>query len=179
MAISDKKIFAALEYASWQHRFQRRKGFSRIPYINHPIRVAKILIDLIDNPLEELILAAILHDVVEDTDSTLEDITRLFGAKVSSIVEEVTDDMTLSPQMRKDLQIVKAKNLTDEAKLIKIADKISNINDLINYPISWTNVRKKKYILWSQKVVDGCRGIDPALDKHFDNTCTRGLKKIK
>lgn len=173
-----KIFFEALEYACWQHRFQRRKGFTRIPYINHPIKVAKLLVDMNENPQNEMIIAALLHDVVEDTDSTIEEIEKRFGSKVASIVNEVTDDMTLPSKLRKEHQVVKSPGLSKEAKQIKIADKICNITDMLHYPIGWSLGKKKKYILWSIRVVAGCRTINKKLEQCFDEICNEGLKKL-
>jgi guanosine-3',5'-bis(diphosphate) 3'-pyrophosphohydrolase len=178
MKMSAQKIFKALEFASWQHRFQRRKGFVKIPYINHPIKVASLLTKMNDNPLEEMILAAILHDVVEDTGATIEEIKEMFGEKTAIIVSEVTDDMTLPSGIRKKRQVLKAPMLSPEAKQIKIADKICNIHDLLKYPISWTKEKKKKYIKWSQEVVNGCRGVNEKLEREFDEICREGFAQL-
>ena len=176
LALSD--CFKALEYAAWQHRFQRRKGFSRIPYINHPIKVAGLLIASNTSASKEMIMAAILHDVVEDTDASNEDIIRLFGEKVASIVAEVTDDMSLPSKVRKEKQVEKAPLLSAEAKQIKIADKLCNINDFMNLPIGWSKDKKMKYILWAKRVAGACKGINPQLEAQFDTVTEDSLKKL-
>lgn len=161
------KILSALEFASDKHKYQRRKGFTKIPYINHPIKVARILSEKVTNPSTELIIAAILHDVIEDTDTQPAEIKNLFGESVLNLVLEVSDDMSLTYNKRKALQIKKAPHLSSNAKLIKIADKLTNINDLLHYPINWSRIRKLRYIIWSDEVVKGCTGVNDALEHEF------------
>ena len=119
------------------------------------------------------------RQVVEDTEATSGDIKKIFGKKVSMLVEEVTDNMLLPSAVRKKKQIEKAPCLSDEAKQIKIADKVCNIQDMIGLPIGWTKDKKRKYIEWSKKVVAGCRGINARLDECFDETCRMALKKLE
>lgn len=164
----DSLLLAAIKYASEKHMLQRRKGCSDIPYINHTIRVAYILQETGKESDPVLLSAAVLHDVLEDTDATDVQLAELFGEEVSLIVKEVTDDMTLTYDDRKRFQIKKAPTLSNKAKLIKIADKISNIQDILTSPLTWSNRRKRKYVEWSEKVIEGCRGINPLLDKSFD-----------
>lgn len=164
----DSLLLTAIKFASEKHMLQRRKGCTDIPYINHTIRVAYILQNTGKENDPALLSAAVLHDVLEDTDATETQLTDLFGAEICSIVKEVTDDMTLTYDDRKRFQIKKAPTLSYKAKLIKIADKISNIQDILTTPLTWSNRRKRKYVEWSQKVVDGCRGINKNLDDAFD-----------
>lgn len=164
----DSLLLTAIKFASEKHMLQRRKGCNDVPYINHTIRVAYILQVTAGENDPVLLSAAILHDVLEDTDATENQLTELFGAEVCSIVKEVTDDMTLTYDDRKRFQIKKAPTLSNKAKLIKIADKMSNIHDILSTPLTWSNRRKRKYVEWSEKVVDGCRGINPKLDAAFD-----------
>lgn len=168
----DSLLLAAIKYASEKHILQRRKGCNDIPYINHTIRVAYILQQTGKESNPVLLSAAVLHDVLEDTDATAAQLTELFGEEVSSIVQEVTDDMTLTYDDRKRFQIKKAPTLSNKAKLIKIADKISNIQDILTSPLTWSNRRKRKYVEWSEKVVDGCRGLNEDLDNYFDEVAT-------
>ena len=179
MTAFTRKLFKAIEFASWQHRFQRRKGCDSIPYINHPLRVAGILAEYNDKILENMLLAAVLHDVVEDTGARESDIRKLFGKKVAMLVMEVTDDMSLPSAVRKQKQIDKAPTLSNEARQIKIADKICNIQDMTNLPVGWTAIRKLAYIVWSKKVVKGCRGVNSRLENFFDRECIRAIAKIK
>jgi GTP diphosphokinase / guanosine-3',5'-bis(diphosphate) 3'-diphosphatase len=166
----DSLLLSAIKFASEKHVNQRRKGCENIPYINHTIRVAYILQEVGKEFSPSLLAAAVLHDTLEDTETTEEELTVLFGENVCSLVKEVTDDMTLTYDDRKRYQIKKAPSLTDDAKKIKIADKISNIQDILQYPMSWSNRRKRMYVEWSEKVIDGCRGINILLDSAFDKT---------
>lgn len=157
----------ALKFAAEKHVSQRRKGCDLIPYINHPIKVAQLLHDIGKETDYELLAAALLHDVLEDTCTTEAELIEKFGEKVTSIVVEVTDDMTMTYEDRKRYQIRKAPTLTPEAKKIKIADKISNIQDILTLPLNWSERRKKQYFEWSEKVVEGCKGVNPKLDEAF------------
>ncbi|MFN8208040.1 MAG: HD domain-containing protein [Bacteroidales bacterium] len=172
------QIINALDFAARQHKFQRRKGFYRIPYINHPIRVMLILAKDggEDNPV--LLSAAALHDVVEDTACTPAELAAVFGEEVLHIVMEVTDDMSLPSAERKRKQVEKAPSLSPEGRMIKIADKIANMQDILNYPIEWSKQRKRAYFEWAAEVVNGCRGINPALDKVFDEVYEKGIQTL-
>lgn len=164
----DSLLLAATKYAAEKHMLQRRKGCDNIPYINHTIRVAYTLQETgkINDPV--VLAAAILHDVLEDTDASENELRDLFGEEVCTIVKEVTDDMSLTYDDRKRFQIKKAPTLSKKAKLIKIADKISNIQDVLTSPLSWSNRRKRKYVEWSEQVIEGCRNINAPLEKAFD-----------
>jgi GTP diphosphokinase / guanosine-3',5'-bis(diphosphate) 3'-diphosphatase len=99
-------------------------------------------------------------------------LTELFGEKVCSIVMEVTDDKSLPKHERKLLQIEHSPHLSPEAKQVKLADKISNVSDILNNPPDWTEERKREYIVWAKKVVAGLRGVNTDLDELFDKTVT-------
>jgi GTP diphosphokinase / guanosine-3',5'-bis(diphosphate) 3'-diphosphatase len=162
-----RDIFSALEFSAFRHRHQRRKGLSGIPYINHPIEVAHLLLKMMETPDRELIIAAILHDTLEDTDTKPQDILQNFGEKVLSIVEEVTDNMKLSYRERKIQQVSKARNLSYEAKCIKIADKICNMHDILYTRINWPRSRKKEYIRWAIRVIKEIEDTNPKLISAF------------
>jgi len=164
----DSLLLAAIKFASDKHVSQRRKGCENIPYINHVIKVAYILQETGKETNPQVLAAAVLHDVIEDTNTTEEELSGLFGNLVASLVKEVTDDMTLTYDDRKRFQIKKAPFLTNDVKKIKIADKIANIHDILNCPLSWSNRRKRMYVDWSEKVIEGCRGVNQLLDKSFD-----------
>ena len=171
-------IIKAAVYAADKHKYQRRKGFNQIPYINHPLKVALLLNECGETD-ETLLLAAILHDVVEDTDSSNEEILAEFGHEVADLVKEVTDDKELPYAVRKELQIKAAPNLSDRAKKLKIADKICNILDITNYPLDWSTERKLSYLDWAQEVVNSCRGHNQKLDDEFDETMRLGIEKLQ
>lgn len=161
-------VFEALEFAAHKHRDQRRKDPEASPYINHPIALAHILWGAgVEEPV--VITAALLHDTVEDTETTEEELVHHFGRKVASVVMEVTDDKTLQKHERKALQIEHAPHLSREAKLVKLADKISNVRDVGSKPpTDWTLERRREYFDWAKRVVDGLRGVDPRLERLFD-----------
>jgi guanosine-3',5'-bis(diphosphate) 3'-pyrophosphohydrolase len=113
--------------------------------------------------------AALFHDTLEDTETTPKELDEQFGREVSLVVQELTDDKSLPQHERKRLQIEHTRHLSDAAKRIKIADKISNIDDItLIQPIDWTLQRKREYLEWADRVVAGCRGCSTALEQHFD-----------
>ncbi len=178
-------ILKALDFAGHRHRSQFRKGTRKIPYINHPIQVASLLANEGGETDSVLLAAAILHDVIEDTVGSVEERTNLmseissvFGEEILALTMEVTDDKTLDKKVRKQLQIEHANHKSERAKKLKIADKISNLRDIIiDPPDWWSNERIVEYILWSEKVVDGLRGVNPDLDSIFYNTLTDAKDK--
>ena len=161
-------VFEALQFAAHKHRDQRRKDPEASPYINHPIALANVLWGSgIHDPL--VICAALLHDTVEDTETTEAELVETFGTRIASIVMEVTDDKSLLKARRKELQIEHAPHLTREAKLVKLADKISNVRDVAAAPpTDWPLERRREYFDWAKRVVDGLRGVDAGLEKLFD-----------
>jgi guanosine-3',5'-bis(diphosphate) 3'-pyrophosphohydrolase len=165
------ELLRALSFASERHSNQRRKGGDDIPYINHPIDVAAIL--AVDAGIEkqDVLVAAVLHDTVEDTETTPTEIEELFGPEVSGLVAEMTDDKSLPKLRRKELQIEHAPTMTDDAKLLKLADKISNVRDLAAHPPQgWTLQRQVEYLDWTEAVIAGCRGVDETLEALYDET---------
>ena len=150
------RIMGAIENASHLHRFQRRKDKGRSAYIHHPIQVMKILLDAgVLN--EEVLMAAVLHDTVEDTEATLQEIYVKYGKQVMSYVSETSDDKSLPKEDRKEEQIRHAYVISYGAVLIKLADKISNLHDLCHYPPTWELQRIKEYITWCNRVVDALK----------------------
>uniref|UniRef100_T1J3S4 Guanosine-3',5'-bis(diphosphate) 3'-pyrophosphohydrolase MESH1 n=1 Tax=Strigamia maritima TaxID=126957 RepID=T1J3S4_STRMM len=157
-----------VDFAAKKHKTQRRKDPERTPYINHPIGVAKFLVDCkVYDPV--VLEAAILHDTVEDTDTTFDEIEREFGEKIANIVYEVSDDKTLSKEQRKEMQIELAKDASTEAKLVKLADKLYNLKDLLRVtPVGWSPQRVQEYFVWAGKVVDNLRGTNAELEAELD-----------
>jgi GTP diphosphokinase / guanosine-3',5'-bis(diphosphate) 3'-diphosphatase len=168
-------LIHAIDFAADKHKYQRRKGYLKIPYINHPVKVCKLIADCGETDID-LLIASILHDVVEDTDTSETEIAERFGTKVAQIVMEVTDNMKLPEKERKELQVIKAPGLSREAKLIKIADKACNMHDILNYPLSWTRKRKLYYFNWSFRVFEGCRGLNNQLDNIFIEYYKKGIE---
>lgn len=164
------KLLQATSFSAKKHRYQKRKGNDAEPYINHPLEVANLLASIGGVEDFEVLMAAILHDTVEDTETTAEELTELFGENVCSMVLEVTDDKSLPKQRRKELQIEHAPHLSIGAKQIKLCDKISNVTDVLNNPPDgWSEERKSEYVAWAGKVVDGLRGVNKDLEDYFDN----------
>ena len=162
-------LFKALAFSAEKHTKQRRKDIDKTPYINHPISLANILAQrwVID---ENVLCAAILHDTIEDTETTVDELQEHFGEKITSIVLEVTDDKSLEKSVRKQKQVEHAASISHEAKLVKLADKIANITDIINTPpADWSTNRKKEYFEWAKAVVDNLRGAHQGLEKDFDD----------
>lgn len=164
-----KQFIAAVAFAAQKHRDQRRKDASASPYINHPIALANVLANEagLDDP--RTLVAAILHDTIEDTETTSVELVKLFGQEIADIVLEVTDDKTLPKEDRKRLQIEHAPHISRRAKLVKLADKICNLRDMANSPPArWGLKRKQAYFDWAKAVVDGLRGVHPELERLFD-----------
>jgi guanosine-3',5'-bis(diphosphate) 3'-pyrophosphohydrolase len=162
-------LFKALSFSAEKHTKQRRKDIDKTPYINHPISLANILAQrwVID---ENVLCAAILHDTIEDTETTVDELQEHFGEKITSIVLEVTDDKSFEKSLRKQKQVEHAASISHEAKLVKLADKIANITDIINTPpADWSTDRKKEYFEWAKAVVDNLRGAHQGLEKDFDD----------
>jgi len=169
-------LLRALELAAAKHRDQRRKGRGTSPYINHPIQVASALADVGGVTDPEILSAAILHDTVEDTQTTPEELEQAFGARIRSLVEEMTDDKSLSQPQRKKLQIVHAPTLSPGARLIKLGDKLCNVRDVIHDPPpSWDPVRRRAYLEWARDVVDQIRGANTRLEAEFDKVLAEGM----
>ena len=171
-------ILKATEFAANKHRGQFRKGNLNTPYINHPIKVAYILERAgVDD--EEILAAAILHDVIEDTDVTYSDIKNIFNERVADIVLEVSDDKELTREERKDRQVKNASRLSEEAKLIRIADKICNIQDVCGKDVpDWSYERKFEYLEWAKNVVDEIAGTHEVLENLFYDEHRWGRLKI-
>jgi guanosine-3',5'-bis(diphosphate) 3'-pyrophosphohydrolase len=162
-------VLRATSFAAHKHRDQRRKGEEASPYINHPIAVAAILADEAGIDDAVVLAAALLHDTVEDTDTTLGELKDAFGAQIAGIVAEMTDDKTLPKTERKRLQIEHAPLLSTQAKLVKLADKIANLRDMnVAPPVDWPLTRRQQYFEWGYHVVAGLRGAHPRLEALFD-----------
>lgn len=172
-------LLRALEFSARKHRDQRRKDQSASPYINHPIEVANVLAGVGSVTDLTTLLAAVLHDTVEDTKTTPADLEEQFGPEVRRLVEELTDDKSLQKAERKRLQVEHAADASPRAKLIKIADKICNVRDVTHAPpADWSLERRREYLDWTEKVVAGCRGVSRALEDHYDQALRQGRSVI-
>ncbi|HYL03191.1 MAG TPA: HD domain-containing protein [Steroidobacteraceae bacterium] len=162
------KILIAASFAAERHRDQRRKGKEASPYINHPLALASLLAGCGERD-PELLMAALLHDTVEDTATSFGEIEGVFGAGVAGIVREVTDDKSKPRDERKRLQIEHAAHLSRRAQLVKLADKICNLRDMTSSPpADWSLERRREYFDWAKAVVDAMRGAHPRLEALFD-----------
>ncbi len=159
----------AADYAARQHVAQKRKGERGEPYVNHLTEVSALLAEATDGDDVELVMGGLLHDTLEDTDATYDDLVQRFGADVAALVAEVTDDKSLPKQERKRLQIEKTPHKSRRAKLLKIADKTSNLRSLVSDPpTGWTAERLRDYVHWARDVVASCRGLNTQLEAKFD-----------
>jgi (p)ppGpp synthase/HD superfamily hydrolase len=162
-------LLRAVAFSAAKHRNQRRKGAEAFPYINHPLEVAEMLASVAGIRDIDTLVAAVLHDTIEDTDTSGEEIETLFGRKVRAVVEEVSDDKKMPKEQRKKLQAERAPGLSNPAKLIRIADKISNIQELMHSPPQhWSTQRRREYLEWARSVVDGCLGVNEELERRFN-----------
>jgi guanosine-3',5'-bis(diphosphate) 3'-pyrophosphohydrolase len=172
MAIEEndlKLILKALEFSARKHKNQRRKDVEASPYINHPISLANILFNEAHVTDVNVICAALLHDTIEDTETEPEELEDELGLEITDIVMDVTDDTSLHRHERKKAQIDHAPHISREAKLVKLADKISNLRDVSsNPPPSWSLDRRQEYFEWAKKVIDQLRGTDAQLESIFD-----------
>jgi GTP diphosphokinase / guanosine-3',5'-bis(diphosphate) 3'-diphosphatase len=173
-------ILKALKFAARKHRNQRRKDKEGTPYINHPIYVAETLWRTGNVRDAATIAAAILHDTIEDTSATPEEIEALFGKEVLSLVQEVSDDKRLPKEVRKQLQIEHAPHISIRAKEIKLADKLCNVHDILYSPPSgWPLQRRIEYLNWTEKVVAGLRGANKGLEDLYDEVLKEAREKLK
>jgi guanosine-3',5'-bis(diphosphate) 3'-pyrophosphohydrolase len=179
----DMKLFLkALEFSANKHRRQRRKDRHASPYINHPIALAKVLAWEGRVADVEILAAALLHDTIEDTRTTFEELRANFGRRVALTVLEVTDNKKLHKRTRKRLQVEHAAHLSRGAKLVKLADKICNLRDLSSRPpVGWDRKRRREYFDWARAVIDRLRGVHPKLEAAFDAAYARrpGVRKSR
>jgi len=172
-------ISEAAELAARRHNGMARKGRGQEPYINHLAEVANLLATATDGGDAELVAAGWLHDAIEDTETTREELAQKFSDRVASLVVECTDDMSLPKAERRQRQVVDAPKKSAGAKLIKIADKISNIGARIQFdPTTEERNDLVDYTGWAEQVVAGCRGGNPWLDTTFDNMVRRARASL-
>jgi guanosine-3',5'-bis(diphosphate) 3'-pyrophosphohydrolase len=172
-------VIKAMAFAADKHRNQRRKDEEASPYINHPIALANVLANEAGIEDERTLLTAVLHDTIEDTETTEQELLRLFGKDVADLVMEVTDDKTLPKAERKRLQVEHAAHASRRAKLVKLADKICNLRDIATSPpVDWSLERKQEYFDWAKAVVDGLRGVHPGLEALFDEVYRAGKEAL-
>jgi (p)ppGpp synthase/HD superfamily hydrolase len=172
-------LLSAIEFASRKHSTQRRKNVDASPYINHPIAVTHMLAETGRITDVVTLMGAVLHDTIEDTETTPDELEEQFGRTVREIVEEMTDDKKLDKDLRKQLQIDHAPHQSARAKAIKLADKIANVADVTDCPpANWSRGRRIEYLDWTEKVVAGCRGTNEALEKLYDEVLAKARAAI-
>jgi len=165
----DQAVLKAAHFAAQKHAGQRRKGAAAEPYINHLLEVAELVASALAEPDANLVIAALLHDTVEDAGITKEVLVELFGSDVADLVMEVTDDKSLPKAERKRLQIVHASQISVRAQVIKLADKISNLRGILaSPPADWSVERKREYFEWAKRVVDGLSAPNQMLKAEFE-----------
>jgi guanosine-3',5'-bis(diphosphate) 3'-pyrophosphohydrolase len=148
------QVLRAAHFAAGKHSAQRRKGEAAEPYVNHVLEVAHLVAEAgLDTTT---VTAALLHDVVEDTPTSHEELVAEFGEAVAAMVMELTDDKSLPKAERKRLQVERAPHKSAGAQAIKAADKISNLRSILNSPpADWDEQRKREYFAFAKAVVDG------------------------
>jgi (p)ppGpp synthase/HD superfamily hydrolase len=162
-------VMQAADAAARWHVDQRRKGAAQEPYLNHLLEVANLVTQATGGTEPKVVIAALLHDCIEDQKVTAEMIASEFGQEVADIVLEVTDNKSLPKQERKQWQVETAHKKSREAKLVKLADKTSNLRAIATSPApDWTIERRLEYIEWSKSVVAGLRGSSSWLEYQFD-----------
>ena len=172
-------LMRALDFAAQRHSAQRRKGEASEPYINHLVEVARLVAEATEGSDPSLVVAAMLHDTIEDTATTRGELESEFGPEVATTVAEVTDDKSLPKAERKKLQIEHAARASSRAKMIKLADKTSNLRAIVQSPpVGWSLERQREYFEWAKAVVAGCRGINPRLEESFDRAYRAGAENL-
>ena len=171
-------ILQAVKFSASKHQHQRRKDAAASPYINHPVEVAELLWRIGGVRDVPVIVAALLHDTLEDTETIPEELAEAFGQTVLGLVRELTDDKRLPKEERKRLQVEHAPGKSPGAKLIKLADKICNVRDVAHNPQNWTLDRRREYLDWTERVVAGLRGVNPPLEEAYDRVLAEGRRLL-
>jgi len=175
-----RRLTKALLFAAEAHRNQRRKGAAQEPYLNHLVEVLDLLVQATDGTDTDMLIAAILHDVVEDTSASYEDVAKNFGERVAEIVRENSDDMTLPKAERRRARIAGMPLKSREARLIKMADVISNLRAIaVSPPAGWPANRKLGYLEGCRQLIDAGRGTDAAIERTFDQTAADVERTIR
>lgn len=172
-------VLRAARFAAHHHRNQRRKGEEGEPYLNHLIEVAHLLTEATNGGDPPLVAAAMLHDVVEDQEVSHADLVAEFGDEVASLVAEVTDDKSLEKAVRKRLQVEETPHKSVRARMLKLADKTSNLRAIVaSPPAGWSRRRKVEYFEWAEQVAAGCRGTNDRLEGWFDEAHRQGMRAL-
>lgn len=172
-------VMRAADAAARWHVHQRRKGAAQEPYVNHLLEVASLVAEATDGADSDAVIAALLHDAIEDQGVTAKTIASEFGKRVADIVVEVTDDKSLPKAERKRKQVESASKKSRDAKLIKLADKTSNLRAIATSPApDWSVERRLEYVDWAKRVVAGIRGTSPWLEQQFDEAAEQAVRSV-
>jgi guanosine-3',5'-bis(diphosphate) 3'-pyrophosphohydrolase len=173
------EVLKAADAAARWHVHQKRKGAAQEPYVNHLLEVASLVADATDGKDPELVVAALLHDAIEDQEVPRDMIAEAFGEDVAALVEEVTDDKSLEKQERKRLQVENAPKKSDRAKILKLADKTSNLRAICASPSpDWSVKRRLDYVAWARAVASGLRGANAQLEAEFDKAAAAAEQSV-
>ena len=173
-------VLKAADAAARWHADQRRKGAAKEPYINHLLEVAHLVGEATDGQDPNLVIAALLHDAIEDCAIAREDIAREFGEDVATLVVAVTDDKNVPKETRKRLQVERAPHKPTRVKLLKLADKTSNLRAIAaSPPVNWSLERRLDYVHWARAVVVGLRGVHPWLEARFDDAAEAAEQAVR
>jgi guanosine-3',5'-bis(diphosphate) 3'-pyrophosphohydrolase len=176
---AQENLLNAVIFATKKHQGQKRKGKNQDPYIFHPLNVAKVIMEIGQIVDQGIVIAAILHDTLEDTTATRKELARCFGQKVTDIVDEVTDNKKLDKNERKRLQVVHAPSLSYEARVVKLGDKLVNCRDILSSPpAGWSKKRMRNYIQWAFDVIAQIRGTNAQLEDAFDTLVIQAEKQL-
>jgi guanosine-3',5'-bis(diphosphate) 3'-pyrophosphohydrolase len=172
-------LIEAAWFAAEKHKNQRRKNAAASPYINHPIKVARILVQAgVEDP--EILAAALLHDTVEDTETSLEELEEKFSPRIRQLVSELSDDKSLGKTERKQLQISRAASVSEGAALIKLGDKIANVEDIASDPPEgWSLQRRREYLDWAEAVVHRLPKVNRLLEERCAELIKRGREELR
>lgn len=172
-------ILEAAIFAAQKHQGQVRKDQEKSPYVTHPLLVAKTIWQIGGVNEPRTLIAAVLHDTIEDTDTKEAEIRDRFGDVILSVVLEVTDDKSLEKMERKRQQVIHAPYLSRPARLIKLADKLINCQDILySPPAEWSLKRRQEYIQWGADVIARIRGTNAPLETAFDSVLIEAEKKL-
>src|ERR1700722_6935769 len=173
-------VLKAANVAARWHVHQRRKGAAEEPYVNHLLEVALLVAEATKGANPNIVIAALLHDAMEDSEVPREIIATAFGDQVTGLVEELTDDKSLGKQVRKRAQVENAPKKSKQAKVIKLADKISNLRAItVSPPSDWSVKRRGNYLEWASKVVSGLRGANRMLEEEFDRAAAAAEESFR
>ena len=162
-------ILKAAAFAARKHRDQRRKDAESSPYINPPLELTRVLSEVGGVADVATLCAALLHDTIEDTATSEQELAQCLGPEIAALVSEVSDDKSLPKAQRKRLQVEHAATISTKAKRVKLADKICNLTDVAcSRPADWTLQRRREYFDWAKQVIDRLRGVDAVLESAFD-----------